>query len=57
VWQKNDEEHEEGAIARIGGADEARAEIDLEALSRDDWWKRPPEEVLTTAIARYRSVF
>jgi sugar phosphate isomerase/epimerase len=29
---------------------------EVEIFSRDDWWKRPPEEVLATAIARYQSV-
>jgi sugar phosphate isomerase/epimerase len=29
---------------------------EVEIFSRDDWWKRPPEEVLATAITRYQSV-
>ncbi|MFI4988389.1 MAG: sugar phosphate isomerase/epimerase family protein, partial [Alphaproteobacteria bacterium] len=29
---------------------------EVEIFSKDNWWKRPPEEVLATAIERYRTV-
>jgi sugar phosphate isomerase/epimerase len=29
--------------------------LEVEIFSRDDWWKRPGEEVLATCIERYRS--
>ncbi|HEV2551745.1 MAG TPA: sugar phosphate isomerase/epimerase family protein [Stellaceae bacterium] len=29
---------------------------EVEIFSRDDWWKRPPEAVLATAVTRYQSV-
>src|ERR1700756_4523402 len=29
---------------------------EVEIFSRDVWWKRPPEEVLATCIARYQTV-
>lgn len=29
---------------------------EVEIFSKENWWKRPPEEVLATAIERYRTV-
>jgi sugar phosphate isomerase/epimerase len=29
---------------------------EVEIFSAADWWTRPPDEVLTTCIARYNSV-
>ncbi len=29
---------------------------EVEIFSKENWWRRPPEEVLATCIARYRTV-
>jgi len=29
---------------------------EVEIFSKNNWWKRPPEEVLATAAERYRTV-
>ncbi len=46
-------------IPRIRGMVEAAGYdgfCEVEIFSKENWWRRPPEEVLATCIARYRTV-
>jgi sugar phosphate isomerase/epimerase len=46
-------------IPRIRGMVEAAGYgglIEVEIFSRDDWWRRDPEEVLAVIAKRYRTV-
>ena len=46
-------------LRRIRGLVEAAGYdglIEVEIFSRDDWWRRDPEEVIAVIAERYRSV-